>query len=46
MEELQRDIKELIEKYQQQVENQRLIAQLESRISSLEEENRTLKEGS
>ncbi|HBS05735.1 MAG TPA: two-component system response regulator, partial [Leptospiraceae bacterium] len=45
MEELQRDIKELIEKYQQQVENQRLIAQLESRITALEEENRTLKEG-
>ncbi|MCB1165399.1 MAG: response regulator [Leptospiraceae bacterium] len=44
MAELQKDIKELIEKYQQQVENQRLIAQLELRISALEQENRSLKE--
>ncbi|MCB1170073.1 MAG: response regulator [Leptospiraceae bacterium] len=45
MEELQKDIKQLIEKYQQQVENQRLIAQLETRIASLEEENQTLRGG-
>lgn len=43
MEDLRKDIKILIDKFRQNVENQRMLASLEARIQSLEEENQSLK---
>ncbi len=43
METLKRDIEELIVRFRQNIENQRLLNNLESRVAALESENESLR---